>query len=196
LQPATCNLQPMKRIFSAIKLHPSPALLEIFRFLKQNLNTEKIKWVEEHNLHFTLKFFGEIPEEEIPAIRQALKNTAQHSHAFDIELRGTGIFGSSYNPRVIWFGIEPNAAMQSLYETMWIELSRLGYVPDSQNFVPHLTIGRVKFIGNKRFFQEVINRYKDEFIQKETIKELYLFESILRPEGPQYKIIESLVFSS
>lgn len=185
----------MKRIFAAIKLHPSPTLLEIFRYLKQNLSDDKIKWVEEHNLHFTLKFFGETPEDRIPSIRQALERTAGHSPPFEIELKGTGIFGSSYHPRVIWFGIEPSPAMQALYDTMWIELTKLGYVPDSQNFVPHLTIGRVKFIGNKRYFQEVINRYQNDLIQTETVREFYLFESLLRPEGPQYKIIESYVFS-
>jgi 2'-5' RNA ligase len=183
----------MKRLFVAIKLHPSDTLLEVFRFLKENLREEEIKWVEEYNLHLTLKFFGETEEERIPAIRSALKAVAGRAQGFELELKGTGIFGSKYDPRVIWFGIQPDPALQQLYVNLWEELVQLGYVPDSQNFVPHLTIGRIKFIRNKRFFQEVIQMRREDFIQRETVRELYLFESQLRPEGPVYRIIENFI---
>jgi len=183
----------MKRLFIAIKFHPTEALIDVFRSLKENLQEDKIKWVEEHNLHLTLKFFGDTEEARIPAIRRALKAAAERSPGFELELKGTGIFGSRYDPRVIWFGIEPNPSLQDLYANLWEELGNLGYVPDSQNFVPHLTIGRVKYIRDKRFFQEAVQQYRDEYIQKETVRELYLYESILRPEGPVYKIIENFV---
>ncbi|MBP6976979.1 MAG: RNA 2',3'-cyclic phosphodiesterase [Bacteroidales bacterium] len=183
----------MKRLFVAIKLHPADTLLEVFRFLKKNLHEEKIKWVEEYNLHLTLKFFGETEEERIPAIRQALKAAAGRSAGFKLELKGTGIFGSKYDPRVVWLGIETNPALQQLYANMWEEIGKLGYVPDSQNFVPHLTIGRIKFIRDKRFFQEVILMRREDFLQRETVRELYLFESILQPTGPVYKVIENFV---
>ncbi len=183
----------MKRLFVAIKLHPEDTLLGVFRFLKENLREERIKWVEEYNLHLTLKFFGDTEETIIPAIRKAMNAAAGRSPGFEMELKGTGIFGSRYDPRVIWFGIEPNPGLQDLYTNLWEELGKLGYVPDSQNFVPHLTIGRVRSIRNKRFFQEVVQQYKEESIQRETVRELYLFESILRPEGPVYKIIENFV---
>ncbi|MCU0370658.1 MAG: RNA 2',3'-cyclic phosphodiesterase [Bacteroidales bacterium] len=184
----------MKRLFTAIKLHPTPRFLEIFHFLKENLQPERIKWVEEYNVHLTLKFFGETEEQKIPGIRKALSEATKNTLPIEIELKGTGIFGSSYNPRVIWFGIEPNPELQHLYGNIWKELDKLGYVPDSQNFVPHLTIGRIKYLADKRFFQEVIHRYRQDFIQRETVKELILFESILRPEGPVYKIIECFPF--
>lgn len=185
----------MKRLFIAIKFHPSDTLLEVFRSLKENLREDKIKWVEEHNLHLTLKFFGDTEETMIPAIRKAMNAAAGRSPGFDLELKGTGIFGSRYDPRVIWLGIEPCPGLQSLYENLWEELGKPGYVPDSQNFVPHLTIGRVKSIRNKRFFQEVIQQYKEGLIQRETVRELYLFESILQPAGPIYKVIDSFILS-
>ncbi len=183
----------MKRLFVAIKLHPSDTLLSVFRYLKENLREEKIKWVEEYNLHLTLKFFGETEEERIPGIRQALKAAAGRSAGFELELKGTGIFGSKYDPRVVWFGIEPNPGLQQLHGNLWEELGKLGYVPDSQHFVPHLTIGRIKFIRNKRYFQEVITMRREDFLQKETVRELYLFESILQPTGPVYKVIENFI---
>ncbi len=183
----------MKRLFTAIKFHPTDTFLGVFNSLKENLREDKIKWVEEHNLHMTLKFFGDTEEHLIPAIRQAMKAAAERSSGFELELRGTGIFGSRYDPRVIWFGIEPSPGLQYLYANLWDELGKLGYVPDSQNFVPHLTIGRVKYIRDKRFFQEVIQRHREDFIQRETVREMYLYESILRPEGPVYKIIESFI---
>ena len=70
------------------------------------------------------------------------------------------------------------------------ELAKVGWEPDRQNFVPHLTIGRIKELKDKTFFQQIISKYHTVEIQEELVLEVILYESILRREGPLYvKII-------
>lgn len=180
----------MKRLFIAIKIHPDPNFLEILRSLKRQLNAEKIKWVEEHNMHVTLKFFGDTPEEKIPVISGKIVLATNNMAPFQISLSRTGLFGSSYQPRVIWFGIDPSEKFSLLASNIFEKLLEIGYEPDRQNFVPHLTIGRIKNIKNKKLLQQLLFEYKDTIIQKELINTLYLFESILKPQGPEYKVID------
>jgi 2'-5' RNA ligase len=181
----------MKRLFAAIKIHPSEAFMARYYALKNSLKDEPIKWVDPDNIHITLKFFGETPEHHISAINQALKKAACEISPFKFSIRDTGIFGSSYNPKVIWFGIDPREEIIRLSESILEELEQIGIARDRQNFVPHLTIARIKNIEDKTFFQKVIDKNKEGFIQKEEVKFIHLFESILLPRGPKYSIIDS-----
>ncbi|MEE4256250.1 MAG: RNA 2',3'-cyclic phosphodiesterase [Bacteroidales bacterium] len=181
----------MKRVFAAIKVTPSEAFLSRYFALKKSLEGEKIKWVEPENIHITMKFFGETPEHHIPAIHAALGKAASMSGPFDFNITNTGIFGSSYKPRVIWFGIEPAGGIITLANIILDQLQEIGIDRDRQNFVPHLTIARIKYLENKNHFQEVISRHREGQIQKEEVNVFHLFESRLSPGGPKYTVLNS-----
>ena len=181
----------MKRLFAAIKIHPDEAFLKRYYAIKKALIDEKIKWVRPENIHITLKFFGETPEHHIPGISIALRQAAKEATPFELVLQNTGIFGSSYNPRVIWFGMEPHDEIIQLSKAVFRELEVIGIETGRQNFVPHLTVARIKSLDDKKFFQGVIDKNKEGFIQKEEVNEFHLFESILLPDGPKYELIES-----
>ena len=176
----------MKRLFAAIKIHPSPNYLGVFNAVSSSLRHERIKWVEPENMHLTLKFFGETDEKQIPAICKALEKAASGSKPFTLRIADTGIFGSRYDPKVIWFGIEKQAELDNLAKNLFAELENCGWQPDRQNFVPHLTIGRIKELRDKTLFQQIISKYSTVEIQEEKVTEVTMYESILRPEGPVY----------
>ena len=181
----------MKRIFTAIKINPVDQFVQIYNNLKSSCLNDKIKWVELYNFHITLKFFGETEESRIGGIKELLKEIAQNHSSFSLSINDVGIFGSSYKPRVIWFGIEKSDKLISLTNDVLNHVQSVGFKRDRQNFVPHLTIGRIKFIDDKRRFQEVINKYRSIEIQEQKVDQFYLIESILRQQGPEYKILES-----
>ncbi|MBI9037350.1 MAG: RNA 2',3'-cyclic phosphodiesterase [Bacteroidales bacterium] len=181
----------MKRIFAAIKINPNENFLQLFYRLKHAMKNDKIKWVAEENIHITLKFFGETDEKTIASICEVLDDVSCDFQAFTINFSKVGIFGSSYKPRVIWFGIESNAALLSIEKNLNDKLERIGIKNDRQNFVPHLTIARIKSIWDKKSFQREIHKYKNIEIQNFHVEKIILFESILRPQGPKYEIIES-----
>jgi RNA 2',3'-cyclic 3'-phosphodiesterase len=183
----------MKRLFSAIKIHPSKEFIRIYNELQNSLRNNNIKWVDVNNIHITLKFFGETDESQIPAINTALNQVANDNISFELKLMNAGIFGSSYNPRVIWFGIDKNPVLEKLAFNVLNAMNKIGFEKDRQNFVPHLTVGRIKFINEKKNFQEIIGRYHKIDIQKEKIENFHLFESILKPRGPEYKVLTNFI---
>jgi 2'-5' RNA ligase len=176
----------MKRLFAAVRITPGDSFMKVYNGLKQPLRNEHIKWVDPGNIHVTLKFFGETPEEKIPAISAMLDNIAGRYKPFTIRLQKVGIFGSAYQPRVIWFGIENGASLVGMANDTIRKAEETGFESDRQNFVPHLTIGRIKNIRDKKNFQAVVDKYRDSFIQDQPVGEMILFESILRPQGPLY----------
>jgi 2'-5' RNA ligase len=181
----------MKRLFAALKVHPSEEFIARYYGLKKYLKQEKIRWVDPENIHITLKFFGESPEHHIPAIDIALKQAASATSVFGFDVIDTGIFGSRYKPRVIWFGIKPEEQIVQLSTTVFDKLEGVGIQRDSQNFVPHITIARITRLEDKDHFQKVIDKYREGFIQKEEVTHFHLFESHLGPGGPKYEIISS-----
>lgn len=183
----------MKRLFAAIKIHPAPDFIRIYTEIQNSMRINNIKWVDVNNIHITLKFFGETEESRISEINKALAEVASHNSSFVINLKNSGIFGSSYNPRVVWFGIEKNPALEKLAEEVLEAMDITGFERDRQNFVPHLTVGRIKMINDRKTFQDVIDRYKFADIQDEKVDRFILCESILKPRGPEYRVLNTFM---
>lgn len=183
----------MKRLFAAIKIHPSARYISLFSEISSSLHYEHIKWVEPENMHLTLKFLGETDETKIPAICLAIETAIKQSKPFTLKIANTGVFGSRYDPKVLWFGIEKNVELEDLARNLFAELAKCGWETDRQNFVPHLTIGRIKGLKDKPHFQQIISKFNTVEIQEENVTEITLFESILRREGPLYANVFSAV---
>ncbi len=181
----------MKRLFIAIKIIPEGNTLEKYHELRQALNYNKIRWVEPDKLHVTIKFLGDTYEDRIPIVSSVIRSTIKASGSFNIELKNVGIFGSRYRPRVIWFGISDNEMLSTIANDLIINLDIEGFKNDRQNFVPHLTVGRIKHIEDKVLFNNEIKKFHDLFFQESFVERLILYESILTSKGPVYNEIES-----
>ncbi len=179
----------MKRLFVAIKVVPDENFLKSYVALCHALQLEKISWVKPDNFHLTLKFLGKTPEEKLPAIRTALQHVSVQAKPFSMKMAGTGIFGSSYRPRVLWFGVENDDAIHRLGENVLNVLNNTGFPRDRQNFVPHLTIGRIKKIEHKKIFQDAVAAHRIDFLQEFTVDKIILYESLLTPSGVIYRTI-------
>jgi RNA 2',3'-cyclic 3'-phosphodiesterase len=192
----TLNFNVMKRLFVAVKIHPSAEFLKTYNSLKMGLKFAQITWVKPESIHVTLKFFGETMENRIPDISKVLREAAARHKPFTSELVNVGIFGSSYSPKVIWFGIDKAEPLKKLGIDVLQSVEKIGWEHERQNFVPHITIGRIKFIPDKHLFQSVIDEHKKTWMQEIQVQEFHLYESILRSEGPIYKIVESYKLSA
>ena len=174
----------MKRIFAAIKIQPDEVFNDIYYQLKSQLKNEKIKWVALEKMHITLKFFGETEESRIAPIIDLLDDISNHHSSFSLNIKNVGIFGSSYNPRVIWFGLDKAELLVNLANDVLNKVESLGFERGRQNFVPHLTVGRIKYLDNKQRFQEIDGQYKTIDIQQQQVDQFSLIESTLTPQGP------------
>ena len=63
----------------------------------------KVSWVRPELAHVTLKFLGEVDEEKIPAILQAMREAARGS--FEAQGGAGGFFPPKGAPRVVWVGL-------------------------------------------------------------------------------------------
>ncbi len=180
----------IKRIFSAIKINPSDKLISVINDINKSLINENIRWVNINNIHITLRFFGEIETSEIPKISEIYRNIANECKPIDIQLLGVGVFKNISNPQVIWLGITNNQNINALYHKTTSKIESLGYPKEVHGFNPHLTVGRMKDFKKHEILKQIIEKYQNEVIHNQVIKELILFESILQPQGAIYKIIE------
>ena len=165
------------RTFVAIEVNNNNVLNSI-RQVQSELNI-KAKPVELHNMHFTVQFLGEVSEEMIRKISDAL-NSIEFS-AFSITFAGIGAFPKPNSPRVIWVGVNDGInELEKLAETIRSKLSDIGFSPDKK-FKPHVTIFRVK---NKiEGVADKLEKFSAHHFGKQTISEIKLKKSELTPNG-------------
>ena len=170
----------MMRAFVAIEVNNQNVLNSIYQ-VQSELNIEA-KPVELHNMHFTVQFLGEISEEMVRKISDAL-NSIEFS-AFSISFVGIGVFPKPSFPRVIWIGTDDGVnELEKLAEMIRTKLSQLGFRPDKK-FKPHVTIFRVK---NKiEGISDKLEKFSSYNFGKQTVSEIKLKKSELAPEGPIY----------
>ena len=162
--------------------------------LKKNLQHEKyINYVKTNQIHMTLKFLGSTPVDDIPAIIETCQKVAKRHQPFTMNFDRTGLFGSNNVPRVLWLGMNDQPqALFDLEADLLDAFDDLGYLRDRQNFVPHLTVCRIKSLVDKQFFLKIYNTIEPKTYLHADVKELMYFQSILQPTGPIYKVIKSL----
>lgn len=182
----------MKRLFVAIHIRPSEKLIHAIRKIKDNLSDDQIKWVNEDLLHITLKFMGETPDKEIDQIIHRLKKSVAGFSSFDFQISGFGYFGNSKFPRVLWLGIDAPENLQMLYQNIQKALKNYGPAEKKELFKPHLTIGRVRNFKSVTALFETEAEFADTVFQNITVKEIILYESFLKPDGPVHSVLEKV----
>jgi len=160
--------------------------------IQKRFSNFDIKFVEPENLHFNLKFFREIGNEEVDKLKQILEETSEKFEPFEIEIKGIGAFPSKNYIRVIWLGVkEGYNTITSLTETIHNSIEVLGFLKKGR-FVPHLTLGRVRTARNKEDLRSLIEELKDVEIGKMKVDTVILFKSKLSPKGPIYEEVFSI----
>jgi len=146
-----------------------------------------IKFVEPENLHFNLKFFREISDEQVEGLKKILEEITEKFEPFEIEIKGLGVFPNKNYIRVIWMGVKEGFnAMTSLAEVIQDSIESIGFFRE-EKFVPHLTLGRVRTARNKEELKSLIEELENIEIGRMKVEEIKLFKSKLTPKGPIYE---------
>lgn len=182
----------MKRTFVAIKMPISKQTAEFIQDIKFALKDERIKWVENWNIHITLFFIGDTYENIIDEIGIKITDKLGKIKSFNLSCKGVGVFKNVYNPKVLWFGIRQSENLTNLKLAVDKVMSSFGFTIEERDFKPHLTIGRVKFIRNKDKFKNALEKYKEVEIQNFSINEVIFYESKLTPKGPVYEVLKKI----
>ena len=187
------------RTFIAIELDKD--IKEKIALIQQQLKqtNANVKWVKPENIHLTLKFLGEVNEEQLNKTKNILQDSIKEKRSFDMVISELGAFPKLESPRVIWIGIK-NGVENVLDITSILEgeLSRIDFPKEKRPFSGHITIGRVRSNKNRSELIEAVNKFNKEE-QKEfsqTVKSIVLFKSTLTPKGPIYEALFTAIFKN
>lgn len=184
------------RCFIAIELSDkvTSLLCEIEERLKKS--KANIKWVKPENIHLTLKFLGNIKEENADEISQKMKKACKKYKPFTIEVTGIGIFPNLRAPRVIWAGILENNTLQQIQESIDLEMMSLGFEREKRKFKPHLTLGRFRSGTGKEGILEEIKTHEKNSFGTVHAQSISLMKSELHPEGARHTKISEVTLNT
>lgn len=148
----------------------------------------KVTWVAQRNMHWTLKFLGDVDILETPQICEAVARAVEPLVPFDVEVRGAGAFPDVRRPRTVWIGMGAGSEpMIQLHDAIERELAKLGYPPDNRRFRPHQTIGRVRGAAALEELGRLVEKNADFSSGLSTVYEVVIFSSELGPDGPTHE---------
>ncbi len=179
----------MKRLFIAFDLQLNDYYTTLYNEIKSSCKRDTITWIPPKLQHITIRFIGKTPEDTIPLLQQQLKAIAQQAPPFSLVLDKVGMFGSKYQPKVLWFGFSDFSKLKELFIPINKAVVDLDLSEMEGNFVPHLTIGRIRMIEQKSSFLKKIPLWQPVEKQKIEIKSFQLIRSKLTNEGPIYTTI-------
>ncbi|MGN1231356.1 MAG: RNA 2',3'-cyclic phosphodiesterase [Anaerotignum sp.] len=112
-----------------------------------NIQTETQKlcrrgnYTPKENFHLTLHFLGEVGEEDLDYLQEAIYETARRNRPFTLTLDKVGFFPRG-NKGILWVGLEKSNPLQRLFSTLEKSLEQQGFARERKGLSPHITLGR------------------------------------------------------
>lgn len=173
------------RLFAAVPL-AEPAREEIVRVLGTlRTGAWPVRWVGDEVVHITLKFFGEVRDERLDVIAEALQLASAGAAPMTLRLSALGAFPTERRPRILWAGVEPHPEFTALRERVENACDEIGFAREGVPFLPHVTLGRVR--EGQRLPADAL-RIPAAAINPLSFRadRLVLYESLLSANGPRY----------
>ena len=167
-----------KRLFVAIDFPQSVRRL----FADLDPQIRGVRWIAAEQMHLTLGFFGDVPEDVDAKFREKL--SAVHFSAFFLPLAGVGTFPPKGPPKIIWIGIgRGHPHLFQLHKRVTDAALAVGLEPDLRPFHPHITLARCRDVSAqsvRKFLQTNV----DLDAGMVHVESFHLYSSQLTPAGP------------
>ncbi len=145
-----------------------------------NVDLPGIRRVASENMHLTLKFLGDVADEFLPQVLEAMNAVMAERSGFDLEVIEGAWFPNDRRPRVLAAECQGELAILELAEAIDVAMNDLGFPLEGRAFRPHITIGRMK-CPPRGPLPEIALPSTGCRAEK-----VILYESRLLPDGPQY----------
>jgi 2'-5' RNA ligase len=100
------------------------------------------RWRPVESLHITLRFAGEIAENQAADFDAELSTISMAP--FDLALSGVGAFGEGADIHAVWAGVEDSGALRRLAARCESAARRAGLKPDKRAYTPHVTLAYLR----------------------------------------------------
>lgn len=152
-------------------------------------STEQVKWVRREAMHLTLKFLGEIDDEQLAAVSKIIEEIAKEHKSFELDVESVGFFGGRA-AKVLWVGsTRGSEKLCDLAKAIEERLAEAGFPKEEREFSAHLTICRIKDLASgKRLAEEAgkLGSFKAGTVLIDAVK---VYQSQLLPTGPVYTVL-------
>jgi 2'-5' RNA ligase len=143
------------------------------------------KWVPKDQSHLTLRFIGEVDDNQYSQISYALSDV--NASRFDLTLKGTGHFPPRNRPTVLWVGIEKNDEMMLLKNAIEDTLKAAGIPPEDRKFAAHITVARLDNTTPVRKVADFLSMNGLFKITTVPVDEFHLYSSVLTHSGAVHR---------
>jgi 2'-5' RNA ligase len=112
---------------------------------------------------------------------------------FTLSLTTLGAFPNLANPKVVWVGVDKGKKeCIELAKRIDDNLLRLGFPIEQKEFIPHLTLGRVKSARGRNELSKLISKLKTQVFGEMNVGEIEVMGSQLTPKGAIYNTLHKL----
>ena len=171
-------------------------IVNIQSMLKSTVDPKgvKVKWVMNGKMHLTLKFLGNTTEGSIDNLNEALFNAVKSAKVINLSISGTGAFPVKGRPNVLWLGIKGDIdELKQLTVNINNSLEPLGFITEKRDFLPHVTIARIK--SNQKKIPNISNYLNTTFTELPMkIVKISLMQSESFSKGTFYTILGTHFF--
>ncbi len=186
------------RIFIAVDI-PEDIRRRMAEYMERmRQHAPNARWARVEGLHVTLKFVGEVKDDRLQQIKEALKTVK--AAPFDLKFEHVGFFPGPKSPRVFWIGVEGGEALSQLAAEIELRMEKLGVEKEERDFNPHLTLARAGSgpgaNQNLKQVAVVVNREPAPQFGTMTARAFFLFRSELGRGGAKYTRLERYPLAS
>ena len=182
------------RTFIGLPLQVEPIFLQARHKLIASLKEERISWTNPDQYHVTLRFIGDTDITDVKKIENVLHAGIHIPERIRLDIAGLASFGPRKRPRVIWVGFEETDFFENLKSEVDRVLEMCGIPATEQPFRAHLTLGRVRSLQNLQDYYLTVEAMNQQFSGSVIFEKLVFFRSILGPRGPEYHVLDEIVF--
>lgn len=166
-------------------------IVNLSKMLQTTVTSKKdnVKWVNPGNIHLTLKFLGHTPPNSIDKLNNVLSEIVSKYQSINLEISGTGCFPVPERPRVLWLGADGQVKqLQEMVLNINTELEKDGFLIEEKEFVPHITLARIKYPPKET--PDITDYLNTSFEPiKFNVSRIRFMSSELFPNGPIYSIL-------
>jgi 2'-5' RNA ligase len=156
---------------------------------KADIKKSDAKWVNPENIHLTLKFLGEIKDEQVVDVCKITGGVAGRHKSFELNVESVGHFGGK-SPRVLWVGTGQNIdKLLELQEDLEQQLDLAGWPRETRKFSGHLTLCRIRNTRAGIKLAQLAKDYEDFKLGTMAADSVSVYQSQLTPRGPIYAVL-------
>lgn len=154
-------------------------------------------WVDPHNLHMTLAFLGDQPQEHVRLLAAAMEQVGRAASPFNLRLKGLELFPNPKAPKVLSIEVQGQVAkLLALQSDLSNKLQHNGFDLELRSFRPHLTLARIKSAKGIAGLRDLVRSHSRIEARDFTVSEIVLFRSTLTASGPIYEALVRQKFTS